>query len=108
MFATASPCLADAGKQARRLRDLLGRIHDIDALEHFLAQSGHGDAEALTSLARVATRERQRLTRKAEKLGKQLLKRKSGPWTDKVAAQLYAASRTADAATPPKDQQASV
>lgn len=108
VFADHAPHLARIGRRAHRLRDLLGRVHDIDALSDFLARSGSDQADGLAAFDKAAARERKRLTQKAEALGDRLLKRKTGAWQDEVGALLYAALRTAEAAAPPRDQRASV
>lgn len=106
-FANHSPRMARIGQRAHALRDLLGRVTDINALSEFLGHAAGDDAEALASFEKAASRERQRLTRKAMKHGKRLLKRKPDAWADEVAALLYAVARMADAA-PAKVQQASM
>ena len=107
-FADSAPRFARIGKRAHKVRDLLGRVHDIDALSIFLAKIPDLDAEALASFGKVAEEERQKLIRKATRRTERLLKRKAAAWKDEAAALLYAAARTADAAAPTKDQQASV
>lgn len=106
-FADHSPRMARIGQRAHALRDLLGRVHDIDALAEFLDHAAGDDAEALASFDKAASRERQRLTRKAMQRGRRLLKQKPAAWADEMSALLYAASRMADAA-PARIQQASV
>ena len=108
VFADHSPHLAQIGRRAHKLRDLLGRVHDIEALSDFLAQSGGADTEELAAFEAMAARERKRLTQRAESLGDQLLKRKTNDWSDEIVALLYAAMRTAEAAAPQRDQPASV
>lgn len=108
IFADHSPHLARISRRAHKLRDLLGRTHDIEALSDFLAQSGIDHPDALASFDKAASRERQRLTQNVKTLGARLLKSKTGAWKDEVAARLYAATRTAEAAAPPRNQPASV
>lgn len=97
VFAKSSPRLAVVAKEAHKLRDLLGRVHDIDALSEYLT-SASMEPEALEAFDTAAERERRRLARKARKHAKKLLQRKAGAWSSEVSAQLYSATRTADAA----------
>ena len=103
VFAKSSPRLAVVAKEAHKLRELLGRVHDIDALAEFLA-SASTEPEALEAFNTAAKQERRRLARKAREHAKRLLQHKPRTWSSEVSAQLYSATRTADAGASGKMQ----